>query len=173
MIFIYLLMAYMVGSIPFSQWLNSDKELTHYGSTNVYRNSGFLKGLAVQILDIAKGLTVLFVPEQYQFMYLITAMFGQILPCLWHKKGGKGVNTFFGGSLILDPYLTIVGLLIFGWTLAMSRYVSLASLASVLFISMVLVVTFNNPMFILLFYMITTTHISNIVNLLNGQENQI
>lgn len=157
-------MGYIIGSIPFSQWLNSDKELTHYGSTNIYRNSGFWKGLIVQTLDILKGMTVFFVLPQFQLMWLMSIMIGQILPCLWNKRGGKGVNTFFGGMFIINPLMTMFGFVIFLITYTETEIVAISSLISVLLIT--LSVGLINPLFVLLFILILMTHKPNLENIL-------
>lgn len=168
---IILILGYLIGTIPFSQWITK-KKLTHYGSTNIYRNVGFLKGLLVQTLDILKGITVIFIEPQYQVLYLMCVMVGQILPCIWNKKGGKGVNVLLGGILILFPSLAIFGIAGFSVILVESKYVSLASLTAVLFVSMILTSVIN-PIFFYFFLLVLITHWNNIEKILNGTENKI
>lgn len=150
---------YLIGSIPFSQYLNNDKNLSHFGSTNIYRNSGFWKGLLVQGFDIIKGMTVIFVFQPYQLIWLMSVMMGQILPIIWKKRGGKGVNTFLGGMFIINPTLTLIGLIIFLLTFKLSKVVAISSIVMVLFISYYM--SYTNPLFILLFIIILLSHVSN------------
>jgi len=153
-------LGYLIGSIPFSQYLNFDKKLSHWGSTNIYRHAGVWKGLLVQIFDISKGLTTILVLPQFQLIWLMSIMTGQMLPYLWKKRGGKGVNTFLGGMFIINPLLTLISSIIFLITFRLSKIVALSSLTMVLFISCYM--SYTNSLFILLFIMIILSHISNL-----------
>ena len=61
---IIVVQSYLIGAVPFAlligkHWYGVDVRTVgsgNLGSTNVYRNLGWKAGVAVQILDIAKGL---------------------------------------------------------------------------------------------------------------------
>jgi len=63
-----------------------------------------------------------------KMMGLVAAIVGHSCSCFTHFKGGKSVATGAGGFLVLFPLGMGIGFVIFGLTLALSRYVSLASM---------------------------------------------
>jgi glycerol-3-phosphate acyltransferase PlsY len=59
---------------------------------------------------------------------LVAAMLGHSFSCFTKFKGGKSVATGAGGFLVLFPLGMGIGFVVFSLTLALSRYVSLASM---------------------------------------------
>lgn len=126
------------------------------GATNVRRVLGHGPGNIVLFLDAAKGALAVgwpkmlspnvgfaipveggqsfferFTPENVLLMSLVglaTAILGHSFSCFTKFKGGKSVATGAGGFLVLFPLGMGIGLVIFATTLAISRYVSLASM---------------------------------------------
>lgn len=108
---------------------------------------------------------------------LIGALLGHSFSCFTRFKGGKGVATGAGGFFVLFPLGMLMSLILFVITLAVTRYVSLASmlgavllpvLAIVLHQSTVLVsVTGAVALFVLL------RHRANISRLLAGTESKV
>jgi len=108
---------------------------------------------------------------------LVGALLGHSFSCFTRFKGGKGVATGAGGFFVLFPLGMLLSLVLFLITLAVTRYVSLASilgavvlpvLAIALHQSTVLVsVTGAVALFVLL------RHRANISRLLAGTESKV
>ncbi len=108
---------------------------------------------------------------------LVGALLGHSFSCFTRFKGGKGVATGAGGFFVLFPLGMLISLGVFITTLAITRYVSLASilgavvlpvLAIALHQSTVMVsVTGGVALFVLL------RHRANISRLLAGTESKV
>jgi len=196
------ILSYLLGSIPFGIiiskfWKGID--IREYGSknpgaTNVYRVIGPIPALIVLLLDVSKGLIATLLisriiidqPVLNHISLMIIAgmvvILGHIFPVFASFKGGKGVATGLGVLISLAPVQLIFALLLFLIIVAITRYVSLGSLSSALFILLALIFEkyyLDKPVAdelliavlvlnIFLFY----THRSNIKRLLNGTENK-
>ncbi len=126
------------------------------GATNVKRVVGKAAGNLVFALDALKGaagtvlpalLTSLLVqallrlgepgsPEaarEDNFPVLVAGFVGTLLghcfSCFIGLKGGKGVASTIGGLLVLLPIPIVIGAAVWGLVFALTRYVSLASIA--------------------------------------------
>ena len=119
------------------------------GATNVKRVLGKGPGNLVFALDALKGfvgtglpyLLIAVVVEppdparraEEQFLLCIAGFVGTLLghcfSCVLGFKGGKGVASTIGGLLVLLPIPIVIGAAIWGLVFALSRYVSLASIA--------------------------------------------
>ncbi len=119
------------------------------GATNVKRVLGKGPGNLVFALDALKGfvgtglpyLLIAVVVEppdparraEEQFLLCIAGFVGTLLghcfSCFLGFKGGKGVASTIGGLLVLLPIPIVIGAAIWGLVFALSRYVSLASIA--------------------------------------------
>jgi acyl-phosphate glycerol 3-phosphate acyltransferase len=140
--------AYLIGSIPFAYlvtyWVKGIDIRTvgsgNVGATNVGRTLGFRYFLLVLLLDSLKGFLPTLaspilvsriagtsLPELPVFVALATIL-GHTFPIYLKFRGGKGVATSLGTVLALDPVSCTVALVVFGGSLLMTRYVSLASL---------------------------------------------
>ncbi len=64
----------------------------------------------------------------FEIVGLVTAILGHSFSCFTKFKGGKSVATGAGGFLVLFPLGMGIALVIFGIVLAVTRYVSLASM---------------------------------------------
>lgn len=153
----YLLTAvysYLLGSIPFGyifvrMFLHEDIRATgsgNIGATNVARSSGSKAlGLATLFFDALKGwlavvLTHLVVrlfglgqPNAAMDLAALAALFailGHMFPLWLGFRGGKGVATALGVFLALSWPSALASLGIFIVVVALSRYVSLASIAA-------------------------------------------
>lgn len=190
------LLAFLVGSIPFGVIVarRQGVDLTAVGSgnigaTNAMRVLGTKWGLIVFALDVLKGT----IPSALAF-YAFPAGFGMLdrqptamilgaFAILGHMfspwigfKGGKGISTILGVALGAIP---ICGLLAFGTmliVLALTRYVSLASLVGVASSMVWNRVLGDSPQMLpvlgLLFVFIVYKHRSNIRRLLDGTESK-
>lgn len=105
------------------------------GATNVYRTQGSKAGVIVLLLDVLKGfLAVLLVtrilPNSATALALAAAfvMLGHSYPVFLRFKGGKAVACFIGAFLYIAPLALVVVLLIFLAVVALSKYISVASM---------------------------------------------
>ena len=144
---------YLLGALPFGYLVARGKGVNIFevgsknpGATNVRRVLGHGPGNLVLFLDAAKGaLAAGLFPLLYvlglhsgpfdadgllalKMMGLVAAIVGHSCSCFTRFKGGKSVATGAGGFLVLFPLGMGIGFVIFGLTLALSRYVSLASM---------------------------------------------
>src|SRR5262245_12453945 len=138
-----ILIAYLLGSIPFAflwsrRW--SAVDLRHVGSgnigaTNVMRTSGVVSGIAVALLDAAKGaigvaLASRLAPgdERAAAAAGIAAILGHVCPIWLRFRGGKGVATACGVFSVLTPAAVPAALAIFVGVVWLTKYVSLGSI---------------------------------------------
>ena len=146
-ILIFLVIAYVIGSIPSGYLIvraTEGEDIRETGSggtgaTNVSRAAG--KGAAVitLLLDAFKGALAVFIVGQFSealFPYAdwtiaaagVLAIVGHIFPVWLRFRGGKGVATAVGVFVILAPIAVVGAFVVFALTFALKRYVSLASI---------------------------------------------
>ncbi|MBA2685680.1 MAG: glycerol-3-phosphate 1-O-acyltransferase PlsY [Gemmatimonadaceae bacterium] len=190
-----LLIAYLAGSIPFAYIagkLFKGIDLREHGSgnlgaTNVFRVMGWKIASVVMLLDMAKGaLPVSLLPARFAprnpvlwaIAFGVAAILGHVKSVflLW-KGGGKGVATAGGVFLALAPIPSLISLSVWGIVLYLSGYVSLASLASAvtLTIAVAVMVGPTSPIAItcaLITAFVFWTHRANIGRLKRGEENR-
>lgn len=136
------LLGYAIGSIPFSFMvarLFGVKDVRTVGSgnvgaTNVMRSAGKGAGVLALLLDGSKGAVTVLLARGLAASELevcvagIFAMIGHLFPVWLGFRGGKGVATGAGLFLPLAPAALGVAFLTFVATVAIFRYVSLASI---------------------------------------------
>ncbi len=184
------LAGYLLGGIPFgliySLYIAGEdvrkKGSGNIGATNVRRNFGWLPGLAVLFLDMAKGaLPVAVALHGLQVGGLAVvltgaaAILGHVYPLYLKFSGGKGVATSAGVFLVLAPLPLVSALLIFLLAVAVTRYVSVGSIsAAVAFpLATVLYVGLYEEISVaalIIGLVVIWRHRSNIKNLYRGQE---
>jgi glycerol-3-phosphate acyltransferase PlsY len=141
--------AYLLGSIPVGYLLvrifrRQDIRTVgsgNIGATNVLRSGGKGLGAATFILDAFKGaLAVLLaslvaasalptVPQRdVEALAALCAVLGHMYPVWLRFKGGKGVATGFGVFLVAAPLAALAAITVFALVVAITRYVSLASI---------------------------------------------
>jgi glycerol-3-phosphate acyltransferase PlsY len=141
--------AYLLGSIPVGYLLvrifrRQDIRTVgsgNIGATNVIRSGSRGLGAATFALDVLKGaLAVLLagaiaapvlpmVPQRnVEALAAIFAVLGHMFPVWLGFRGGKGVATGFGVFLVAAPWGAIAAITLFFIVLALTRYVSLASI---------------------------------------------
>ena len=155
------------------------------GATNVHRTIGLKPGIIVLILDILKGfipilfLKLFFDEDIYGILGCIFLVLGHCYPLYHRFNGGKGVATGFGSVIVLVPYV-FLGLPIAIPIIYKTRFVSLGSIIGCL-VSIVLILilvlsgmlSFEYLFLISIPIMIIYKHKTNIVRLLNKQENKL
>jgi glycerol-3-phosphate acyltransferase PlsY len=192
--------SYLLGSIPTGYLLirifrHQDIRSTgsgNIGATNVLRSGGKGLGAATFLLDVLKGcasvylgalLGVLLAPNaQVRNMQALAALFavlGHMFPVWLGFKGGKGVATGFGVFLVAAPWAALAAIAIFSLVLALSRYVSLASIVGSACFPILawLLVKGERPWFFIavqfaVALLIIVKHHQNIRRLLNGTESR-
>jgi glycerol-3-phosphate acyltransferase PlsY len=136
-----ILLAYLIGSIPFAlllarRWGASDLRLVgsgNLGAANVMRASGVTAGLVVAALDVGKGAASVWLAERLSTGAGVTAVagfaaiVGHIYPVWLRFRGGKGVATACGVFSILTPLAVPPAIAIFAAALWMTEYISLGS----------------------------------------------
>jgi glycerol-3-phosphate acyltransferase PlsY len=113
------------------------------GATNTFRNLGPGAGVLVAVLDILKGAVavgfaqLLFPPGSpsrplAEAVGAVAAVAGHCWPPLLRGRGGRGVATGFGALLFVATPAWATAVAFFALALALTRMVSVGSLASVL-----------------------------------------
>lgn len=139
-----LVIAYLIGSIPFAYLLT--RRLAgidvrrvgsgNVGAANVFRAAGPAGGLVVMALDMAKGLAAVLVarrmdPDPMSVAAAgLAAIVGHVFPLWIGFRGGKGVATACGVFAVLAPVATAAAALLFVCMLWWTRYVSVGSLVA-------------------------------------------
>lgn len=192
---------YLLGSLPFGYLVARAKGLDIFkvgsgnpGATNVRRVLGHGAGNTVLVLDVLKGaLAVGWLPllrhfggsvfgcegdviGYQQIIGLVAATLGHSFSCFTKFKGGKGVATAGGGFLVLFTPGAAIALVIFGLTVVLTRYVSLASILAAASLPFSGWALHQTPLVICLCALVAAfvivRHRSNISRLLAGTENK-
>ncbi len=148
--------AYLIGSIPTGFLVAKAKGVDirtagsgNIGATNVFRTLGTIAGISVLAVDFLKGLlactlvpglvarwapgtftTGAFTFESLALVCGIFAVLGHNYTCgLWFR-GGKGIATSAGVLVALVPRALLIILGVWIVVFALTRYVSLASIAA-------------------------------------------
>jgi glycerol-3-phosphate acyltransferase PlsY len=187
------LLTYLWGSVPYGYILTkafTGKNILEWGSgavgaTNVGRVAGKKASFFTQNLDILKGFipVALFlwlhpalpgIPRNFVYFLAVSAIMGHNFSVFLRFRGGKGVATTLGASVLIAPFSVLTGVLLFYMVKWRFKYVSLGSL----------VLALSMPVTELILYGITTdfyylsvcavmiflTHHKNISRLLQGKE---
>lgn len=188
-IFLVILFAYLIGSIPFGIIISKIMGLGNLrnigsgniGATNVLRTGNKLAAILTLIFDLLKGAIAVII-TYYIFndttaqIAALSSFLGHCFP-IWLKfKGGKGVATFIGISLALYWPAGILICLTWVLTAFLSRVSSLSALISSLSsILWVWVLGAPSAVFIMtvLTILIWYRHIENIKRIIKNTEPKI
>jgi len=185
------LLAYLIGGLPFGYWFvrfSLGKDIRTMGSgnigaTNVHRSAGKKAGFMVLALDILKGFLALWVAALITdntalglAIATVAVMLGHCYPAFLHFKGGKAVACFVGAVLYLAPWTLLVMVFVFVGIVAISKYISLASILSALILPAVYWAIYRPPPELLIAtvaagLLIIYRHKANIERLRLGKEN--
>ncbi len=182
--------AYLLGSLPFGYWLprifrGEDIRASgsgNVGASNVFRVYGRRLGAAVALLDVAKGFTAALIGLEAGGALVgvlagAAAMIGHARPIfLRFQKGGKMVATGGGATLALAPLVALCCVGIWLVVFLLSRYASLASIATASGLA-VLVVLFDDSWPVIAFGIagaaaVIFVHRQNIRRLIGGTEHR-
>jgi glycerol-3-phosphate acyltransferase PlsY len=198
-LFLLIVFAYLVGSIPSAVWLGKrfyKIDVREFGSgnagaTNTFRVLGKKAGIVVLVCDILKGILSVLLAflssynvNSNQFVNLqlalgIAAVVGHVFPVFAGFRGGKGVATILGIVICLTPITSALGLIVFLTVLILTRYVSLSSIMAG--ISYPILLKFilkndNQTLFIFSIFvaiLLVITHKKNISRLVKKQESRV
>jgi len=143
--FIFPLVSYIVGAIPFGLLVGRVAGIDvrasgsgNIGATNVARLLGKKLGMITLVLDCLKGFLPIFIASRllpdgpYREMILLLcgvfAVVGHMFPLYLGFKGGKGVATALGVFLFLSPVAIGVSTIVFFGSVMLSGFVSVGSL---------------------------------------------
>jgi len=136
MSFIWIILSYIAGSIPFGYLIGrfSNKNVLEIGwkktsGSNVFKNVGKWQGILTGLLDVAKGYLMvsgaqrLGLSAEVQVFSGAAAVIGHNWSVFLKFAGGRGIGTFAGVFLALSPQIllySIIPLIVLGivWNLA-------------------------------------------------------
>src|SRR4030042_1003947 len=197
LLFIAVLLAYILGSIPTSVWVGKafhgidirDHGSGNAGATNVIRVLGWKTGVPVLAIDILKGSLAALLPlffhlatrgsaalTNLQILTGLVAITGHMFPVFAGFRGGKGVATAAGVVIALHPAVSLVCLGIFALVFLITGIVSVSSMTAGIAFPVVLLVFFDTPSLIFRIFSVIiavsllVTHRKNIKRLIKGEE---
>jgi glycerol-3-phosphate acyltransferase PlsY len=141
-----LVASYLIGAIPVGFLVARaaggfdirGKGSGNIGATNVLRTLGPVPAVLTLLGDVVKGYLAVRVAEvlgpepAWGAAGALLAVVGNCWPVFLRFRGGKGMATALGAFLALVPKAVLPAAVLFIAILAISRYVSLASIAAVL-----------------------------------------
>ena len=183
------LFSYLIGSIPFGILISRlfklgnirDIGSGNIGATNVLRTGHKKAAFFTLIMDITKGIVVVYLAEEFlgitaSHFAALGVFFGHLFSVFLFFKGGKGVATFIGIQMVLNIYLGIFICITWISIAIISRYSSLSSIISSI-LSLFILIIVNDLSYIwvqiILVFSVITSHRGNIVKLILGKENKI
>jgi glycerol-3-phosphate acyltransferase PlsY len=206
---VFFLAAYLIGSIPFGYLVARmvkgvdirEHGSRNIGATNVARVCGRGWGIAVFVLDFAKGAIPAYVGDEFLALCLhlnhhygaqaeglgviagVGAITGHMFPLYLKLRGGKGVATAGGVFAVLAPWPTAIALGTWAVMAALLRYVSLASICAAFALGMsTLLLDVRAALLdrlpvtvfaLVMMVLVIARHASNIRRLVAGEEPKI
>ena len=189
MTWLLLAAAYLVGATPTSYLVGRMRgiDLRRHGSgnlgaTNAFRVLGWKAALPVMLVDVAKGwLPAALFPlwdgapaAEWALAYGAAAIIGHVFSIYVGFRGGKGVATSAGVFMALAPWAVLIGLIVWGVTVTLTRIVSLGSLLAAAVLPIAVYATgetlYELWLSIGLGAFVIYAHRANIRRLLRGEE---
>jgi acyl phosphate:glycerol-3-phosphate acyltransferase len=191
MIYLVLIAAYLLGSLPFGYIMSKillKTDIRQHGSgnigaTNVLRVVGWRAALPVFLLDMLKGFLavsiarlVVDVPAVYLGAGFL-AMLGHSYPVFLGFRGGKAAATAIGVMAALSGWALLIMALVALAVVGLTRYVSLGSIIGALLVPLIfLILGYDLPYIIFgvaTALLIVIRHKANIERLLKGSESKL
>lgn len=188
MTWLILIAAYLIGSLPFGYILTRAAAGTdirsegsgNTGATNVLRIIGWKAALPVFLLDMIKGTAAVLLARSLSDILTVPliagffAMLGHSFPIYLGFRGGKAAATAIGVLAALSIPVLAALVALAGTILAVTRYVSLASILGSLSLPL-LFLLFNYDLPYIMFglaaaCLVTARHHENIGRLIKGKE---
>ncbi|WP_455100354.1 glycerol-3-phosphate 1-O-acyltransferase PlsY [Parvimonas micra] len=184
--------AYLLGNISGGMIFGKllfNKDIRDYGSknagtTNALRVFGIKAGALTFIVDVLKSLLACFIGMKLLGLsgILLAGIFvviGHNWPMFLNFKGGKGIASSFGFIMFLDYKIAIVAIIIFIIIVILTKYISLGSMLTTTLVLPISYIFFGyRNIYVLLTFLFLASlsifrHNSNIIRLINGNENKI
>ncbi len=189
--FIAVVVAYLVGGIPFGyllvRWKTGgdvrEKGSGNIGATNVLRTTGRAIAVATLVLDIAKGVFAVWLADRlsggsplWMSLAALAVMAGHAFPIFLKFQGGKAVASFVGAFLYLTPIPMIAALLVFIIVVAATRQISMGSIVAAGALPLATWMIEHPPSIVLLATLVAAVflicrHRANIDRIRSGTEN--
>ena len=194
---IAVLLSYLLGAVPFGflmvRFLKGEDLRTigsgNIGATNAMRALGKPLGVAAFFLDFAKGwipvalIAPAFVSDGTENPMILAvlcgaaAVVGHVFPIYLRFKGGKAVATGCGAIVGVDPVIFLIGGVVWLATLAITRFVGLASMLMGVAFPVVALVRGHGAWVVAgtgaLAALILARHRSNLLRMIDGTEPRI
>jgi glycerol-3-phosphate acyltransferase PlsY len=189
--FIFIILAYFIGSISFGILLSKVFKIQdprsfgskNPGATNVMRSGKKLAALLTLLGDMLKGTIVVLIAKLYlnlpydQVLLIAAAVFlGHLFPVYHQFKGGKGVATALGVLLAIDVHIAILVLIIWLVIFIISRISSLSAITAALCLPLITFFMHVDQSFLLLSFFLSILliyrHKENIKNLIEKKESK-
>ena len=199
-------LSYLLGAVPFGLMAGlalkgvdiRGQGSRNIGATNALRVLGRPIGIAVHVLDIAKGFVAAFLLARLfaggegravpalGIAYGSAAILGHVFPVYLKFRGGKGMATSLGAFLGVAWLPTVLGGIVWLAVKTATRYVSVASMTAVAAVPLAMAFapdpfaggarTWCRPELIafgaVVALLVIVRHRSNIVRLLQGTEHK-
>lgn len=183
---LYSLLAYLVGSVPFSYLVARARGVDirtvgsgNVGATNVARSVGYPWGALALLLDAAKGVLSASLSGAWSLPLwpAAFAVVGHNWSLFMGMKSGKGVATSLGILFVVSWPVALVAIALWGLIASLTRTVSVASVASLLSSPLLLWLGGSAPGTILLMaglgLLAAFQHRENFQRLLEGTERRL
>jgi glycerol-3-phosphate acyltransferase PlsY len=192
-----IILGYLIGSIPFGLLVGKIKGVDirkvgsgNIGATNIYRTLGTWPAISVFIMDLLKGTAAVYIAqallpqstpllsrEYFIVVSGVAAMVGHMFSIFLGFSGGKGAATSLGILLGIAPDLFVIAILYVIICIAVTRYVSVASISGVILLAALMFIL-NKPLAygictVIAAVLMIYKHAPNIKRLLSGTEPKI
>lgn len=191
--------AFFIGAIPWALIIGlrfysidlRDEGSGNLGATNVFRILGPKAAIACAVLDIGKGSVAVLLawllvpattyPQLHSWVLVaatIAAMLGHSYSPYIRFRGGKGIAVAAGALLVLTPWSWPFLWLVFIVVIALTRYVSLGSMACAVAYPLLVLWLYGDELPTVLFSfaaaaIVLWRHRSNMGRLARGEESKI
>lgn len=189
--FVALVVAYLVGGIPFGyllvRWKTGEdvreKGSGNIGATNVLRTTGRAIAVATLLLDIAKAFFAVWLAAKlsggspiWMSLAALAVMAGHAYPAFLKFHGGKAVASFIGAFLYLTPIPMIGALIVFVIVVAATRQISMGSIVAAGSLPLAIWLIEHSPLIVILAALaaavfLISRHRANIARIRSGTEN--
>ena len=189
MVVIVLILSYLIGSIPSALIVGKlfygvdirKMGSGNLGGTNTFRSLGKRAGLAVTVADVLKGTLAAMLPillnVDLNLLFAgIPAVLGHCYPIFANFRGGKAVATSGGVLLAYSPFLFLLLITFFFIVLYISKYVSLASMLTAVFMHTYGILVGDKIMSMITFalcVLVLYRHRTNVERIMDGSETKI
>ena len=187
---ILLVVAYLLGSLPFGLWLARSEGVDlrasgsgNIGATNVLRTTGSLLAAVVLALDSSKGAVAVWLAQllsgeiEVMVVCAVAVVAGHMWPLWAEFRGGKGVATAAGAWMLLAPVAVVWSVVVFVSIVATTRYVSAGSIAAAAMVPVVTALLDGQASTsigaVVLAALIVWRHRANLSRLMRGTEPRI